>query len=53
MSIIAIAATSDIRIAVTKIDNNTSLNNYTTVIKSTRRKTIDSTYNRESNIGSI
>jgi hypothetical protein len=51
--VVTIVATSDIKVVVARVNNNTSLNNYTSVNKSTRRATTDFAYNKKSNIGSI
>jgi len=51
--VVTAIATSDIKVVVIGIDNNTSSNNCTIVNINTRKTTIDFAYNRELDIGSI
>jgi hypothetical protein len=51
--VVKIITTSDIKVAVIGANDNTSLNNYTSINESTRKTTTYFVYNKESNIGLI
>jgi hypothetical protein len=51
--VVITTTTSHIKVAVTRVDNNTSLNKCTIVKRGTRRVTTYYIYNKKSTIGSI